>query len=147
MCEVVADLPNTNLSNGTNNEDMSEESFIMARLLDFNASQHDENTAVAMVLEGLLAVRNKFKNRAFEMADKLDAVIAEHAEEKRVHEQRTADLLEKYEQKCAMYEQLFDELVKKNNAKVAASFRTKEALRHINERKWMMAIFRVCSAS
>lgn len=74
------------------------------------------------------------------MADKLDTVIAEHAKEKVAYERQTAALLEKHKQKYAIYEQVIDELVKENNAKTAANWRIKQALRHINKRKIMIPI-------
>lgn len=58
-------------------------------------NQSDENTSVAMILEGLTFVRNKFKMRAFELADQLDATIAKHTEEKAAYEQQAATQLDK----------------------------------------------------
>lgn len=128
MSEVI-----TNLSN---NHDMADESYVMARLLDFNGNQSDENTSVAMILEGCVAVRNKFKMRAFELADQLDATIAKHAEEKAAYEQQAAAQLEKYQKRCAMYERTLDGLLKENNAQIAANWRNKRTLQSVNDRKW-----------
>lgn len=68
------------------------------------------------------------------MADTLDTGIEEHAKEKVAYEQQTAALLSKHKQRCDTYEQVIDELVKENNAKTAANWRNKQALRHINKR-------------
>lgn len=74
------------------------------------------------------------------MAGKLETIIAEHAKEKVSYEQQAAAMLAEYEQKCAMHEQVIDKLVKESNAKTAANWRNKQALRHISKRKRMIAI-------
>lgn len=127
MSEAVMDFPN--------NHEFNDESFIVARLLDFNGNQHDENTAVEMMIEGSVCVRNNLKNLALKMADELDATIAKHAEEKEEYERQAAEKLEALQRKCDAYEQTFNDLVQDSNTKLTVNLRIKQFLRFINDRK------------
>lgn len=127
MSEIIPNLSKAH--------DTTDESYIMARLLHFN-EKSDENTSVAMILEGCVAVRNYFKMRAFQLADLLDATIRKHAEEKAAYEKQAAAQLEKYKKRCAIYEQALDDLLKENNAQIAANWRNKRSLQFISDRKW-----------
>lgn len=125
MSEAIANLCNSH----------DDESFIMARLLDFNGNLHDENTTVEMIVDGLVRTRTTLTNRVLELADKLDATIAEHAVEKAEYERQAAEKLEELQRKLNLYGQTLDALVKESNTKTAQSWRIKQSLQSIDHRK------------
>ena len=124
-----------------NHEISSDDSFIMTRLLDFNGNQHDEYTSVEMIVDGIACIRNKLKQRVFELADTLDATIAKHAEEKAAYERQAAEKLALWERKCAQLKQALHTLMDDNHVKKAVNWRSQQILRCIHERKFYKNLF------
>lgn len=132
MTEAIVNLSN---NHDLNESRFDDESFIMARILDFNGNLHDENAAVEMIVDGCGRVRNKFQNLALKMADELDATIANHAEEKAEIERQAAEKVEALQRKCDLYERTLGNWIKDTNEKLAENWRLKQSLRTIANRK------------
>lgn len=124
MSEAIANLCNSH----------DDDTFIMA-LLDFNGNLHDENTTVEMIVDGWVRTRTTLTNRVLELADKLDATIAEHAVEKAEYERQAAEKLEELQRKLDLYGQTMDALVKESTTKAAQSWRVKQSLQSIDHGK------------
>lgn len=121
--------------NLSNSSDCDDESMIVARFLDFNGNQTNENAHVEMLIDGSVRIRNKLKNRLLDLADKLDAEKAKHAEEMAFYRLKSKEKREELKHNVYVMEQLIHELNEDNDVKIASNRQAKEFFQTIYDRK------------
>lgn len=119
---------------------MSDAWSILSRLHDSNVDQKDENMKIGMILEAHASIRNKLKQYALDLAEKLDATIAKQAEEKAAYQSHVQEKIDIYRKKCEKYERVLDDLVKSEISITMESWKNELELRSINKRMWTIAM-------